>query len=60
MSYEQIETVPNDNTWKLLICRAKSCNHNIDHECLCGLDFGLEINDDGTCLHYDKGVLKHN
>jgi len=52
------ETIPCNNEWKRLICRAKTCKHNINDRCLCGLDFGLEINEDGTCLHYTKEKSK--
>ena len=51
--------IPNDNKFKLLICRATTCKHNIEHKCLCGLDFGLEINKDGSCLHYDKSIIRN-
>ena len=58
MSYDQIETVPSGNEFKQLICRAVTCKHNISAEVLCGLDFGLEIEDNGSCIHF--GPIEEN
>ena len=56
---EEMNTIPNDNTIKILICRAVKCRHNLERKPLCTLDMGLEIEDDGRCIHFDKSVITH-
>ena len=58
MTSRRYYNVPDDNTWKLLICRATKCIHNIEHKTLCGLEFGLEIDYTGQCIHYQSEALK--
>ena len=52
-------TIKGDNEFKRLICRAKKCIHNIEHKALCGADAGLEIEDNGRCIHYEPGVVEN-
>ena len=59
MTSRRYYNVPDDNTWKLLICRVTKCIHNIEHKTLCGLEFGLEIDYTGQCIHYQSGVITH-
>jgi len=54
-----MEARPNDNTWHVLICRAVKCRHNLERKPLCTLDMGLEIEEDGRCIHFDKSVITH-
>jgi len=50
--------MPNDNTWHVLICRAVTCRHNLERKPLCTMDMGLEIEDDGRCIHFDESVIE--
>ena len=44
-------TVPNDDSWHPLLCRAAKCRHNKKDEPLCTLDLGLELDESGICIH---------
>lgn len=58
MSYERPEDYHNlpfepTNPYRhTLICRAKACVHNDGKEPICKQDLGLEIEENGFCIHY--------
>jgi len=52
MDYEENEapTIPNDNHWHTILCRAVRCPHNIGEKPLCTLEQGLELDESGICI----------